>query len=66
MNKCGKRECKSLIRAVAHRPIDDKLVADTVRRIAAVRASPEGKEGVASFLEKRSAAWVPTDLRKAR
>jgi len=62
----AQRECKALIRAVAHRPIDDKLVADTVRRIATVRASPEGKEGVASFLEKRSPAWVPADLRKAR
>jgi methylglutaconyl-CoA hydratase len=62
----AQRECKALIRAVAHRPIDDKLVADTVRRIAAVRASPEGKEGVAAFLEKRSPAWVPADLRKAR
>jgi methylglutaconyl-CoA hydratase len=48
---------KDLIRAVSRRPIDDALVADTARRIAEIRASPEGKEGIASFLEKRKAAW---------
>ena len=48
---------KELIRAVARRPVDDALIADTARRIAEIRASPEGKEGIASFLEKRKAAW---------
>jgi methylglutaconyl-CoA hydratase len=48
---------KELIRAVAHRPVDDALSAETARRIAEVRASPEGKEGIASFLEKRKASW---------
>jgi methylglutaconyl-CoA hydratase len=48
---------KELIRAVAHRPIDDALSADTAKRIAEVRSSPEGKEGIASFLEKRKASW---------
>lgn len=48
---------KELIRAVAHRPVDDALAADTARRIAEIRGSPEGKEGIASFLEKRKAAW---------
>jgi methylglutaconyl-CoA hydratase len=52
-------EAKALIRAVAHRPIDARVIADTARRIARVRASPEGKEGVAAFLAKRKAAWVP-------
>ena len=52
-------ECKKLIRAVAHRPIDGGVIADTARRIASVRASPEAKEGVAAFLEKRRATWVP-------
>jgi methylglutaconyl-CoA hydratase len=54
-------ECKTLLRAVAHRPIDAALIADTAERIATVRASAEGKEGVAAFLAKRSAAWVPRD-----
>jgi methylglutaconyl-CoA hydratase len=48
---------KSLIRAVAGRPVDDVLTADTARRIAEIRVSPEGKEGIASFLEKRKASW---------
>jgi methylglutaconyl-CoA hydratase len=51
------REIKALIRAVAGRPVDDGLVADTAKRIAEIRVSAEGKEGIASFLEKRKAAW---------
>ncbi|HET8585805.1 MAG TPA: enoyl-CoA hydratase/isomerase family protein [Casimicrobiaceae bacterium] len=51
-------ECKALIRGVAHRPIDDDVIAGTAAHIAAVRASPEGREGVAAFLGKRQAAWV--------
>ena len=52
-------ECKALIRAIAHRPISADVLADTARRIARIRASPEGKEGVSAFLAKRKAAWVP-------
>jgi methylglutaconyl-CoA hydratase len=48
---------KALIRAVAGRPVDDALAADTAKRIAEIRVSPEGKEGIASFLEKRNPAW---------
>ncbi len=48
---------KELIRAVAHRPVDDALSAETAKRIAEIRVSPEGKEGIAAFLEKRKAAW---------
>jgi len=32
-------------------------VMRTAKRIAEVRVSPEGREGIASFLEKRKAAW---------
>ncbi len=60
----AQRECKSLIRAVANRPADDAVVAYTVESIARVRASPEGKEGVAAFLGKRSASWIPAELRR--
>jgi methylglutaconyl-CoA hydratase len=48
---------KDLIRQVAGRPIDDALKADTARRIAEIRASPEGREGIAAFLEKRKPKW---------
>ena len=48
---------KDLIRTVTHRPIDDALGLETAKRIAEIRVSPEGKEGIASFLEKRKASW---------
>jgi methylglutaconyl-CoA hydratase len=48
---------KGLIRAVTGRQVDDALSAETAKRIAEIRVSPEGKEGIASFLEKRKAAW---------
>ena len=54
-------EAKLLIRAVAQRPIDQGVIGDTAKRIARVRATPEGKEGVAAFLAKRKPAWVPRD-----
>lgn len=47
-----------LIRAVAHRPVDDAVVADTAHRIARLRATPEAREGLAAFLEKRSPNWM--------
>lgn len=49
---------KELIRAVAGRPIDERLKDDTARRIAEIRASAEGREGIASFLEKRKPGWT--------
>jgi methylglutaconyl-CoA hydratase len=52
-------ECKALLRAIANRPVDARMIADTAQRIARVRSAPEGREGVAAFLAKRKAAWVP-------
>jgi methylglutaconyl-CoA hydratase len=52
------RKIKDLLRAVSSRPADDAMIADTARRIAEIRVSPEGREGIASFLEKRKPAWV--------
>jgi len=49
---------KALIDAVANRALDDELVTETAGLIASVRASSEGREGVASFLEKRRPAWL--------
>jgi methylglutaconyl-CoA hydratase len=51
------RESKRLVQDVAGRIIDEPLIDDTARRIARIRASDEGREGVASFLEKRAPAW---------
>ena len=52
------KKIKDLIRAVAGRPVDDALAAETAKRIAEIRVSPEGKEGIASFLEKRKPSWT--------
>jgi methylglutaconyl-CoA hydratase len=51
------KACKQLVQDVAGRPIDAALRADTARRIADIRASAEGKEGVQAFLHKRDPAW---------
>lgn len=47
-----------LIRAVAGRPVDDAVVEDTARRIAEQRATPEAREGLGAFLDKRAAQWT--------
>lgn len=52
------REAKVLVRDVAGRQVDDALLADSAQRIAAIRASSEGRDGVASFLEKRKPSWL--------
>jgi len=49
---------KDLIRAVTSAPLDERMVADTARRIAEIRVSTEGREGIASFLEKRKPSWT--------
>ena len=55
-------EAKSLITAVANQPITDKLIADTAQRIAKVRVSVEGQEGLQAFIQKRKPAWAETTL----
>lgn len=49
---------KDLIASVSNRPIDQRMLEDTAARIARIRVSPEGREGIAAFLEKRRAAWL--------
>ena len=50
-------EAKDLIEAVAGKPIDGHLIADTARRIAERRIHDEAREGIAAFLEKRRPDW---------
>ena len=48
---------KDLIFAVGRRPTGEAVVAETARRIARIRASAEGREGIAAFLARRKAGW---------
>jgi methylglutaconyl-CoA hydratase len=51
------REAKALLRGLRARPADAALLDETARTLARVRASPEGREGVAAFLEQRTPRW---------
>lgn len=51
------RACKRLVRDLAGAPLTDALREDTARRIADIRASAEGREGVQAFLGKREPSW---------
>jgi methylglutaconyl-CoA hydratase len=48
---------KDLIRAVAFRA-PDAVMDETAGRIADIRASAEGQEGLGAFLEKRKPSWM--------
>ena len=52
------RACKQLVRDVCGVPLDAALRAETARRIADIRASDEGREGLQSFLQKRPPSWL--------
>ena len=52
------RACKQLVQDVAGMPITPELRIETARRIADIRASDEGREGVQSFLNKRKPSWL--------
>lgn len=52
------REAKKLVREIAGEPVTEALLEDTANRIAVIRASLEGREGVTSFLEKRRPSWL--------
>lgn len=51
-------ETKDQIAGVVNRPVDDRLIAAAAARIARIRVSDEGREGVAAFLEKRKPGWA--------
>lgn len=50
-------DAKALAFLPEGRAVDAGLREETGRRIAARRASPEGREGVAAFLERRAPSW---------
>jgi methylglutaconyl-CoA hydratase len=50
-------DAKALVRHVDGHIIDEHLLKDVAKRIALRRASDEGREGLAAFLEKRKPEW---------
>jgi methylglutaconyl-CoA hydratase len=55
------RLCKKLVQDVAEQAVTPDLVQMTVEGIADIRVSPEGREGVQSFLQKRKPSWLIPD-----
>lgn len=51
-------DAKKLVRDIAGLEINRSLSQETARRIAARRASEEGREGLSAFLEKRRPGWA--------
>ena len=51
------RQAKQLALDVAYQDIDETLSEITSERIAAIRVSTEGQEGLSAFFEKRQPAW---------
>jgi methylglutaconyl-CoA hydratase len=51
-------DAKALVRDITGRPVTESLRAETAARIAARRASAEGREGIAAFFDKRKPAWT--------
>jgi methylglutaconyl-CoA hydratase len=51
------KACKRLVQDFVGREITLDLRVETARRIADIRASDEGREGVQAFLNKREPAW---------
>ena len=52
---------KKLVQDLAGQPLTAALRTDTARRIADIRASDEGREGVQSFLNKRTPRWQASE-----
>jgi methylglutaconyl-CoA hydratase len=51
------RQAKKLAFDVAYQDINEQLLSDTSERIASIRVSDEGQEGLNSFFEKRKPFW---------
>lgn len=51
-------QCKNLIFNIANKETIEEALESTAKMIAEIRASEEGQEGMAAFLEKRKPNWV--------
>ena len=63
---CAMAAAKKLIPLSAHADIDNNILDETSRRIADIRTTTEGQEGLAAFLEKRKPNWVEPAGKPAR
>ena len=52
------KAAKQLVFDIENQEVNPALIEMTSERIAEIRASEEGKEGLAAFLEKRKPAWL--------
>ena len=52
------KTCKDLIYSISNEWTLNEAIEDTAKMIAEIRASEEGQEGMAAFLEKRKPNWV--------
>jgi methylglutaconyl-CoA hydratase len=52
------RAAKRLVADIAGRAITPELIEDTCGRIARIRTSEEGQEGLGAFLAKRKPSWI--------
>ncbi len=50
--------CKNLIFNISNKETLEQALESTARMIAEIRASEEGQEGMAAFLEKRKPNWI--------
>jgi len=51
------QQAKKLALDVVYQEINEELLKDTSERIASLRVSPEGQEGLGAFFEKRAPQW---------
>ena len=60
INLCRQRvrDAKRLVADIAGRDINGALVEETCERIARIRVSEEGQEGLGAFLNKRKPDWL--------
>ncbi|WP_310610609.1 enoyl-CoA hydratase/isomerase family protein [Limnohabitans sp.] len=54
----AQKAAKDLIAAISDRRIDHTICEETAQRISRQRATNEAKDGISSFLEKRTPAWL--------
>jgi methylglutaconyl-CoA hydratase len=55
------RAAKKLVRGVTHFTDREAVGEETARLLARLRVSPEGREGLSAFLERRKPGWHPPE-----